>query len=334
MLRGAETHLAALNVDDGAEGAFKRAATAAIEGAKIGGDELAEIFPANGGDRLGVEVGLLVQEIVERLQAAVNGIVQQVAPGFFDFPFHDGNARIQELLYIGRNVREKGEVAADVEAADQNGKAGAPKGMSKIASAWELIGLHADEADDGLGEAPALGTADAFDGNLVDRFIEQVDLDVPGVAQALLPDNIFRQPGQAGERVARKNAAKVAHHITVIIILGRLDEIEVKSFAHFAGPSRDQIRGRERSRRDTPIVAHLKKRRKANPARNRQSVNVQNCTLSAASNCCSVWMGQEDNHGEAAGKGELPFEEAGHDGPPRKGYRMAKSGTFRLLPVF
>ena len=104
--------------------------------------------------------------------------------------------------------------------------------------------MHADEADDGLGETPALGTADAFDGNLVDRFIEQVNLDVPGVAQALLPDNVFRQPRKTRERVTRKNAAEVAHHIAVIIILGRLDEIEVKSFAHFAGPSRDQIRGR------------------------------------------------------------------------------------------
>jgi len=49
MLRGAEAHLAALDVDDGAEGAFERAAAAAIEGAEIGGGELAEIFLANGG---------------------------------------------------------------------------------------------------------------------------------------------------------------------------------------------------------------------------------------------------------------------------------------------
>ena len=236
-IRGAETHLAALNIDDGAESALKRAAAAAIEGAEIGSGELAEIFPANGGDRLGVEVGLVVQEIVERLQAAVNGIVQQVAPGFFDLPFDDGDACVQELLYIGRNVREKGEVAADMEAADQNGEAGTPKSMSEIAGAGELIGLHADEADDGLGETPALGTANAFYGNLVDRFIEQVDFDVPGVAQAFLPDNIFRQPGKARERVARKNAAKVAHHITIIIILGRLDEIEERLLGRHAKDS-------------------------------------------------------------------------------------------------
>src|SRR5271157_579662 len=244
VLRGAETHFAALNVDDGAEGAFERAAAAAIEGAKIGSGELAEIFPANGGDGLGVEVGLVVQEIVERLQAAVNGIVQQVAPGFFDLPFDDGNTRVQELLYIGRDIREKGEIAADMEPADQNGKAGAPKGVSKIASAGELIGLHADKAHDAFGETPALGTADALDGDFVHSFIEQVNLYLPGVAQTLLPDNVFGEPGETRERVARKNAAKMAHHITVIIILGRLDEIEVKGFAHFTGRDRDQIRGR------------------------------------------------------------------------------------------
>ena len=50
----------------------------------------------------------------------MNGIVQQIAPGFFDLPFHDGDTRVQELLYIGRDIREKGEVAADVEAADEH----------------------------------------------------------------------------------------------------------------------------------------------------------------------------------------------------------------------
>jgi hypothetical protein len=42
----------------------------------------------------------------------------------------------------------------------------------------------------------------------------------------------------------------MAHHIAVIIILRRLDEIEVKGFAHYAGPCRDPIRAWERSRKD------------------------------------------------------------------------------------
>ena len=209
----------------------------------------------------------------------MNGIVQQVAPGLFDLPFDDRNARVQELLYVGRDVREKREVAADMEAAKQNGQAGAPKGVSKIAGAGELIGLHADEAHDGLGETPALGMADAFDGDFVDRFIEQVNLDLPGVAQAFLPDNIFGEPGKTGERVARKDAAKMAHHITVIIILGRLDEIEVKCLVHFTGRGRDQIRGWERSRRDSLIVAQLLRCGKAN------CFLMFTCTLGPAGSC-------------------------------------------------
>ena len=128
--------------------------------------------------------------------------------------------------------------------------------MSEITGARELIGLHTNEADDGLGETPALGTADALYRDFVDGFIEQVNLDVPGVAQALLPDQIFGEPGKTRERVARKNAAKMAHHIAVIIILGRLDEIEVKSFAHFTGQSRDQIRGWERSRAQAVMLSY------------------------------------------------------------------------------
>ena len=110
MVGGAETHLAALHIDDGAESAFEGAAAAAIESAEIGGDELAEISPANGGDGLGVEIGFVVQEIVERLKTASDGVDEQVAPGFFDLAFDDGDAVVQELLnirqgYPGRRAR-------------------------------------------------------------------------------------------------------------------------------------------------------------------------------------------------------------------------------------
>lgn len=104
--------------------------------------------------------------------------------------------------------------------------------MSKITGAGELIGLHADEADDRLSETPMLRTTDALDGNFVDGFVEEMDLDVPAIAEAILADKIFGEAGEAGERVAGKNATPVSHNIAIIIVLSRLDEIEVKGFAH------------------------------------------------------------------------------------------------------
>ena len=130
-----------------------------------------------------------------------------------------------------------------MESANQNGEASAAKSVSEIAGAGELIGLHADEADDGLGETPVLRTADALDRDLVYGFVEEMDLDVPGVAETILTDNIFGESGEAGEGVAGKNAAPMAHNITVIIILGRLDEIEVEGFSHFTGQGATGLAG-------------------------------------------------------------------------------------------
>jgi len=95
------------------------------------------------------------------------------------------------MLYIGRDIREKGEVAADVEAADQNGKAGARK-VEQIAGARELIGLHADEAHDRLAKPPALGMAECASQGFCPPFVEQVTLIFQESPKAVGRTNIFR----------------------------------------------------------------------------------------------------------------------------------------------
>src|SRR5271166_4381799 len=124
-----------------------------------------------------------------------------------------------------------------------------------------------------------------------------MDFDFPGIAQAVLFDHIFRQPGKTRERVARENAAEMAHHITVIIILGRLDEIEVKCLSHCTGQAATRSAvGSEAGETQQSLHMFSGAARKI-----RRSTSVQNCTTTAVLNCCSMWMGQEDNRGEAAG---------------------------------
>ena len=97
---GAETHFAALHVDDGAEGALERTAAAAIERAEIRRDELAQIFRANHGDGLLVQIGFLIDEIVERLERALHRVAQDIAPGLFHFALHDGYSRVHQRLNV------------------------------------------------------------------------------------------------------------------------------------------------------------------------------------------------------------------------------------------
>jgi hypothetical protein len=73
----------------------------------------------------------------------------------------------------------------------------------------------------------------------------------------------------------------VAHNVTVIVILGGLDEIEVKSLAHVSGQSHRQIRGWERRRGDAHIVAQPMRCRKTS-LRDFQKLNLPRVNQSGA----------------------------------------------------
>src|SRR5262249_39214567 len=229
----AKAHLAALHVDDGAESAFERAPAAAIQSAKIRGHKLAQIASTDGWKRFGVEIWLIVDEIVQRLEVSFDGVTQQVTPSFFDLAFDDGHAVVHELLNVLRNLREQRQIAANVKAANEDGQASAAENAGEIAGAGKLIGLHAYEADDRLGVGDGLRTADALDGNLVDSFVEQMDVHTHVFAKSLSCDDLVGERGQTRQGVAGQDATPVAHHVTIVVVLGRFDEVEMDFFQHF-----------------------------------------------------------------------------------------------------
>lgn len=158
-------------------------------------------------------------EIVKRLEAVVERVAEKIAPGFFDFALHDGDAVVEELLDIRRNLREQREVSGDVETANHYGESGAAKNVRKVGGARELVGLHAGETDDRFRGFVALRFANALDWNFVHGFVEDVDYHVHRIAEAFLGNEVFRQTCEASKRVAGQNSTKVADDVTVIVIL-------------------------------------------------------------------------------------------------------------------
>ena len=112
-----------------------------------------------------------------------------------------------------------------MEAADQHRQSSAAKFPRQVAGPWELIRLHTHQANNRFRQAPVLGAADLAHRNLVHGFVVQVDLHLPAVTEALLADHLFCQPREARQRVARQHPTPMADHITIVVILRRLDEI-------------------------------------------------------------------------------------------------------------
>ena len=59
----------------------------------------------NARHRLGGEIGPAFEEIVERLEAILQGIAEDVDPAFLDLPSYDRDSHIREFPYFGRMLR-------------------------------------------------------------------------------------------------------------------------------------------------------------------------------------------------------------------------------------
>ena len=140
----------------------------------------------------------------------------------FHLAADDGDAEVQDFLDVGRRAVEQGQGAADVKAADDDRQAGGAEFARQIDRPGVLIGLHAGQADDGFPAGTPAAAHDLGDVDLVDRLIEELNVDVQVFSQRLAALDIFREAIQARHRVTGQNAPPVTQHVAVVVILGRL----------------------------------------------------------------------------------------------------------------
>ena len=152
----AEAALAALHVDDGAERALVRAAAAEIE-ARQRSRGAPHVLARQERRRLALQRRQIVHVVVERLERAVPGVAQHlVEPALLGLAGEERDAELLRLADLRRHLRQHGDAAGDVEAADADRQAGGEERPREIDRARKLVGLHADQAD----QRPAAGLAD------------------------------------------------------------------------------------------------------------------------------------------------------------------------------
>ncbi len=155
VVGAAEAALAALHVDDGAERALERAAAAEIE-ARIAPLVARQHRGRQAGRRRAFEARQVVHVVVERLQRAVPGVAQHdVEPALLGLAAEDGDAHVHGRLDLRRDHRQHRQAARDVEAAQRHRQARLDELAREVDGARELVGLHADQADQRLAAARA-----------------------------------------------------------------------------------------------------------------------------------------------------------------------------------
>ncbi len=224
----ARARLASLDVDDRAEAAHERAAAAGVEAR-----------PHTRGPRhdLGGEVrrrhALQPREVahvvVERLQLAAIGGLQQFVEASLRFPGEERDAEIHRVAKLRRHVRQHREATADVKPADADRDPGGDQRPGDVDGARKLVGLYADEPY----QTPPARCADLPNdrsgsdsrvGLVLDR---DPDLDIRAEHPAL--GAVEREAVQRRQRVRRNRRSNPLDDITLIIVMGRLDQEQLEN---------------------------------------------------------------------------------------------------------
>src|SRR5262249_16275015 len=129
------------------EGALEWATPAGIEAAELI-DGTSDEVRREIGQRCRLEPWKLVEEMVDRREAAGGGILQHpVQPAIFRLTGEQPPAHLEGRLQIERHLRQHGQAAGDVEATDHHRDTGGTQRASDVECARELVGLYTDQAD-------------------------------------------------------------------------------------------------------------------------------------------------------------------------------------------
>src|SRR5215469_17307970 len=148
ILGRAPARLPPLNVDDRAEGALIRAAAPGIEA----GNGAGSAPDAHGGQhrhRHALERRQVVHEIVERLQLPLDRIAQHLLqPALLRLAGEEEDAHLLRAAHIRIALRQHGDGAGDMEAADPDHDPALPERAGDVEGTRELVGLDADQHHD------------------------------------------------------------------------------------------------------------------------------------------------------------------------------------------
>src|SRR5262249_48592443 len=213
-----------LDVDDGAEAALEWAASAGIEGGfqHVAPDHVAW----QDWDHLPAEVGQVLQEVIDWLQLLSIGVAQQLPQAVLRFSREKSPPLAQSVAQLGGQIGQHGDTPAHVKAADNHSDARLAKLPRQVQRARKLVALHPGQQHQ---PAPAAGFDPADDtahGDYGMGLVVAVDDEFHAQAQHLALLHVQDKGVQACKRVGGNEGPDPLDDITVVVVMGRLDDFD------------------------------------------------------------------------------------------------------------
>ena len=149
-------------------------------------------------------------------------------PALLGLAGEERDAERLRLAHVLRHLRQHGDAARDVKAADADRQAGGKERPRQIDRARKLVRLHADQADQRLAAGLADFPDDAVRTDAPVGLVVGVQADFDARPQHLAALGVLRQAVQAGERVGRNGRPEPLDGIAVVIVMRRLDHHEME----------------------------------------------------------------------------------------------------------
>jgi hypothetical protein len=223
----ATARLAALHVDDGAEGALEGAAAAGIEARRAPSDALDAACRQHRRRHAG-DARQVVHVVVEGTERPRPGVAQYLVEPSSRLAGKERDTERHRLLELRRQLGQHRQRARHVKAADANLDAARAQQARDIHGAGELVRLHAHQPDE-----PALDFADrAGDALRLDAsvgLVEHGDDDVDIGTQHAALGAVAGETIKIGERRRRDRRAQPLDDVAVIVVMRRLDQNQRKA---------------------------------------------------------------------------------------------------------
>jgi hypothetical protein len=126
-----------------------------------------------------------------------------------------------------------------MKTADADRQAGGAERPGEIERARELVRLDADQPDQRPSAGPTNRPDDAVGADALVGLVKGVEANFDLGPEHLSPARIFGERIETGERVRRNRGPKLADRIAIVVVMGWLDQHEVKQ-RRAAAPHRDQ----------------------------------------------------------------------------------------------
>ena len=228
VVRRTVARRAALHVDDRAERALVRAAAAGIEtGAEA---ERARHIPLRQErHRRALHARQVLHEVVQGRKVAVGRVAQHRVEPPFGFPREHGNAHVPARIEADRATVQHREASRHVEPSDGNGHSSLPEAARDVEGTGILVRLHADERHKPEITVTAKAGDEPWDIHARVRLVHHLDVDGHVRSKDLPLGAIGRNAVYGRERVRGEHRAPPADHVSVVVVMRRLDQHELEA---------------------------------------------------------------------------------------------------------